>query len=109
MIAEVILTTESLAANVARVGPLIRVCPLVDEEIVGFGELTVAELADKLLLGSGCAARTTEESGIVLTRVERRDGISRPQPWAHKERNSVLVLKAESCLLGSSITLLLLS
>jgi len=52
MIAEVVLTAEGFSTNVARVGPLIRVRPLVDEEVVGFGELTIAELADKLLLRS---------------------------------------------------------
>ena len=51
-----ILTTEGLAANVTRVRPFVGVSPLVNEQIVGFGELTVAELADELLLGSGCAA-----------------------------------------------------
>jgi hypothetical protein len=51
-----ILSTEGLSANVARVGPLVGVGPLVDEQIVGLGELAVAELADELLLGAGSAA-----------------------------------------------------
>ena len=60
VIAEMILTAEGFAANVARVGPLVRVRPLVDEQIVGFGELAVAELADELLLGAGSAAGPAE-------------------------------------------------
>jgi len=56
VVAEVILTAEGLSANVARVGPFVGVGPLVDEQIVGLGELAVAELADELLLGTGSAA-----------------------------------------------------
>lgn len=40
-------------ADVAGVGPLIRVCPLVDKKVVGLGEVAATELADKLLLGLG--------------------------------------------------------
>ena len=58
-----ILTAEGFAANVARVGPLVRVRPLVDEQIVGFGELAVAELADELLLGAGSAAGRSGRDG----------------------------------------------
>ena len=50
VISEMILPTESLAANVAGVGPLVRVRSLVDEEVVALGELAVTELADELLL-----------------------------------------------------------
>lgn len=52
MVSEVILPAESFPADVARVGPLVRMSPFVDEEIVGLGELTVAVLADELFLGS---------------------------------------------------------
>ncbi len=55
-----VLTAESLAADVARVRPLIGVSSLVDEQVVGLGELAVAELADELLLGAGSTARSTE-------------------------------------------------
>ena len=58
-----VLTAEGFAANVARVGPLVRVCPLVDKQIVGFGELAVAELADELLLGAGSAAGRSGRDG----------------------------------------------
>lgn len=50
MVAEMILATESLAANVAAVRPLIGVRTLVDQQIVALGELTIAVLADELLL-----------------------------------------------------------
>lgn len=39
--------------DVAGVGPLIRVGPLVDEEVVGLGEVSAAELADELLFRLG--------------------------------------------------------
>lgn len=45
-----VLPAERLAADVARVRPLVGVCPFVDQQIVRFRELTTAELADKLLL-----------------------------------------------------------
>lgn len=50
MIPQMILTTEGLAANVAAVWALVGVRSLVDQEIVRFGELTIAILADELLL-----------------------------------------------------------
>ena len=78
-----ILTTEGLAANVARVRPFVGVGPLVDEQIVGFGELAVAELADELLLGAGSAAGSAEETRIVLSRVKRRE-VTGAEPWAHQ-------------------------
>lgn len=53
VIPQMILPPESLSADVARVGSLIRVSPLVDQQIVGLGELSVAVLADELLLRTG--------------------------------------------------------
>ena len=52
MITKMILSAERLAANIARVGTLVRVCALVNEQIVRLCELSIAELADKLLLRS---------------------------------------------------------
>ena len=49
VVPEMILPAERLAAQVARVGPLIRVSPLMNEEVVGLGELAAAELAYELL------------------------------------------------------------
>lgn len=50
MVAEMILPTESLAANVAAIRSLISVRALVDQQIVALSELTIAVLADELLL-----------------------------------------------------------
>lgn len=50
MVAEMILATESFAANVATIRSLIGVRALVDQQIVAFGELTIAVLANELLL-----------------------------------------------------------
>ena len=49
---EMILPTEGLATDVARVRPLVSVRALVYKQIVGLGELAIAELADELLLWS---------------------------------------------------------
>ena len=94
-----ILSTEGLSANVARVRPLVRVRAFVNEQIVGLCKLAVAELADELLLGTGCAAGSTEESRIVLTRVEGRH-VACSQPGPHEQWNAVRVLQAEG-ILGS--------
>ena len=51
MVPQVVLPPEGLAADVAGVGPLVRVGPLVYQQVVGLGELSVTELANKLLLG----------------------------------------------------------
>jgi hypothetical protein len=45
-----VLSSEGFPADVARVRPFIRVSPLVDQQIVAFGELSVAVLADELFL-----------------------------------------------------------
>lgn len=50
MISQVILTTEGFAADVTRIRALVRVRSLVDQKVVGFGELSVAVLADELFL-----------------------------------------------------------
>lgn len=44
---------EGLVADVTRVWPLIRVGPLVDEQVVGFGKVSAAKLADKLFFRFG--------------------------------------------------------
>lgn len=53
MIPQVILPPEGLVADVARVWPLICVGPLMDEQIVGFGKVSAAKLADKLFFRFG--------------------------------------------------------
>jgi hypothetical protein len=52
VVPEVVLAPERLAADVARVGPLVRVSALMDQQVVRLGELPAAELADELLLGA---------------------------------------------------------
>lgn len=53
MVSQVVLPPEGLVADVARVGSLVRVGPLVDQEVVGFGEMSSTELTDKFLFGLG--------------------------------------------------------
>ncbi len=53
VVPQVVLPPKGLAANVTRVWSLIGVSPLMDEQVVGLGELPVAELADEPLLWSG--------------------------------------------------------
>jgi hypothetical protein len=50
VVSEMVLSSEGFPADVARVRPFIRVSPLVDQQIVAFGELSVAVLADELFL-----------------------------------------------------------
>ena len=50
MIPQVVLSPESFSTDVTAVGPLICVRSLMDQEVVGLGELSVTELADELLL-----------------------------------------------------------
>lgn len=52
MISEMILTTEGFSANIAGIRSLIGVGPFVNEQIVGFGELSIAKFADELFFGS---------------------------------------------------------
>ena len=49
VVAEMVLSPEGLAADVTAVGPLVSMGSLVNEEVVGFRELPVTELANKLL------------------------------------------------------------
>ena len=50
VVPQVVLPPEGLATNITGKGPLIRVSPLMDEKVVGLGELPVAKLADEPLL-----------------------------------------------------------
>ena len=47
-----VLSPESFATYVTRVGSLVRVGPLVNQQVVGLGEVTAAESTDELLLWS---------------------------------------------------------
>lgn len=50
MITQMILSTKGLSTNVTRVGTLVSVRSLVNQQVVGFGKLTIAIFADKLFL-----------------------------------------------------------
>jgi hypothetical protein len=64
MVPEVILSSERLAADVARVGPLVGVGAFVYQQIIALGELSTAELANKLFF------RRAEPFCLVATVVE---------------------------------------
>lgn len=51
MVPEVVLSSEGFVADITGIWPLVRVRPLVDQKVVGFGKMAAAELADKLFLG----------------------------------------------------------
>lgn len=53
MVSEVVLSSEGFVADVAGVGSLVCVGPLVDEEVVGLCEMPAAKLANKFLFGLG--------------------------------------------------------
>ena len=60
VITKMILSSEGLAADVARIGSFIRVRPFVYQQIIRFGKLAVTELADELLLGPGRPSGSAE-------------------------------------------------
>ena len=52
MIPEVVLAAEGLPTDVTRVGPLVCVGPLVDQQVVRLGEVTPTETTNVLLFWS---------------------------------------------------------
>ena len=60
-----VLPSKSLAADVTRVGALVCVRSLVDQQVVALRELPVAELADETLLWSRGPAGASKESWVV--------------------------------------------
>jgi len=53
VVPQVVLPPEGLAADIAGVGPLVSVSSLVNQQVVGLGELSVTELANELFFGFG--------------------------------------------------------
>ena len=53
VVPQVVLSPEGLVADITGVRPLIGVSALVDQQVVGLGELPLAELADEPLLWPG--------------------------------------------------------
>ncbi len=68
VVPEVVLAPEGLVAHVARVRALVRVRPLVDEQVVALGEVALAELADELLPRPRRAARRPGSDFLVARR-----------------------------------------
>jgi len=65
VVPEVVLSPEGLVADITGIRPLVRVRPLVDQKVVGFGKMAAAELADKFFLGLG---RQSAPAGLALRR-----------------------------------------
>lgn len=53
VVSEMVLPSKSLVTNITGVGPFVCVGPLVDQEVVGLGEMPAAELANKFLFSLG--------------------------------------------------------
>ena len=60
-----VLSAERFATDITGIGPLVCVGPLVDEEIVTLGEVSVAIFTDKLLLWPRCASRASEQPRVI--------------------------------------------
>ena len=65
VVSQVVLSSKGFPADVARVRSLVRVRPLVDQQVVTLGELPVAELANETLLWSRRPAGASKESRVV--------------------------------------------
>ena len=92
MVSKMVLPSEGLPADVAGVGPLICVRPLVDQQVITLGELPVAELADELLLRTGSSTRRSHDPPAQRAGVEvgrgagRKEGAGRPIRVAGRRR-----------------------
>lgn len=72
-----VLSSESFATNITRVGPFVRVCSFVNKQVVRFGKLSVAIFANKLFLRSRRSARGLRNSlraadGVQLLQIHTR-------------------------------------
>ena len=66
VVSQVILPAKTLSALSARERSLVCVSSFVDHHVVTFGELSMAELADEPLLGSGASMLVAEvKSGVI--------------------------------------------
>ena len=52
MVSEVVLSTEGFAADITAVRPLVRVCTLVDQQVVRLGEMATTITAYEFLFNS---------------------------------------------------------
>lgn len=73
-----VLPSERLSAYIARIRPLIGVCPFVYQQIVALRELTIAKFTDELFLRprrtSRCPKQSPIEVGVHLRRSRRKQG-----------------------------------
>lgn len=74
MISQMILPAESLPAYVTRVWSLVGVGPFVNQQVVALRKLSIAELADKLFLGSLTRRSAGEERRRLRRRWYRKHG-----------------------------------
>ena len=79
VVSQMVLSPESLAADITGEGPLISVGPLMDHDIVRLGELSVTKLADESLLwsrGSGLGwMRVIGVHWVTLTMTMMKAGV----------------------------------
>ena len=59
VVSQVVLSAEGLSTNITVIRPLVRVRSLVDQQVVRFGKLASAGLADVLPFGPSSLARRT--------------------------------------------------
>ena len=64
MIPKMVLPTECFTTNLAGVRSFVRVSSLVNQQIVRFGEVSLAVLADELLSGTGSAGSRGVGGGL---------------------------------------------
>ena len=65
VVSQMVLSPESLAADITGEGPLISVGPLMDHDIVRLGELSVTKLANEPLLGTRASGMSKVESRVI--------------------------------------------
>ena len=66
VVSQVILSSECFATHIAGEWSLICVSPLVDHDIVGLGELSVAIFADESLLWSGGPCLVSRVQSVII-------------------------------------------
>ena len=104
VISQMVLSSERLSTDITIEWSLIGMCPLVNQEVVRFGKLPVAVLANKTLLWSGSSPWSSQQSGIIVWWVDcRKSGCcrswntapgrcchtGRSKPVSHQERKSI--------------------
>ena len=65
VVSQVVLPSKSFSTDVTGVRSLVRMSPFVDQQVVAFGELPVAEFADEPLLRSRRPAGASKEPRVI--------------------------------------------